>query len=90
VLKAWKGSGIKTTEAFTVNNMPWAIRWRLDKGNFVLLQIYVYLEGSQLPVSVAANVMEPGQDVSYVYARGSFYLTINAAGNWEVEVVVTP
>ncbi len=53
VLKAWKG--VKNTEPFTVDTTPRAIRWRLDEGDFVLLQILVYREGSQLPHTLAAN-----------------------------------
>lgn len=84
-LATWKGSGIKTTESFTTKSGEWRVQWKSSGGG--VLQVMVYDARRNL-VTLAANTMAAGSDVSYVRANpGSFYLTINSANtNWEVTV----
>jgi len=77
----WKGNGAKTTESFRVKK-SWRIKWK-NLGD--ILQIYVHnLTGDF--VALPVNTLEKGEDISYIYEEGEFYLTINALGRWEVEI----
>lgn len=78
---SWKGNGMKTTEPFEVKK-PWRIEWK-NLGS--VLQIYVYNLNGDL-VALPVNTLEQGEDVSYVYETGEFYLTISAMGGWEVQI----
>lgn len=78
---SWKGNGAKTTESFRVKK-SWRIKWK-NLGD--ILQIYVHnLDGDF--VALPVNTLEKGEDVSYIYETGEFYLTINALGRWEVRI----
>ena len=94
LIKSWSGSGIKTTEPFTMSKEPWVIVWSnkreiMEGYSIGLLQIYVYnTDNPDLPISLAANTQEETLDTSYVYKTGTFYLMINAANTeWEVTVL---
>lgn len=84
-VKSWTGSGIKNTEPFEITGNQWRINWTNPTQNEVL-QIMVYRVGNEIVDTVAVNTMDKGSDTSYVYKNGSFYLSINATGNWEIEV----
>jgi len=82
----WHGSGVKTTESFTVQTTEWRVRW-LNKGSY--LGIYVYRNGElYYPMPVAANTTQKTEDASYVHESGTFYFTINGAEGWDVYVEV--
>ena len=66
---------------------PWAIEWT-NNGSF--LAVSVFRPGSGLPVGIPVNTGEQGQDTSFVYESGTFYLTINALGGWTVRVIDVP
>lgn len=85
----WTGSGIKTTETFEITKPEWRINWSgVGAGSGSLLQIHVYRAGSQIPISVAANIANQPirSDTSYVHSGpGRYYLLINAASvEWTV------
>jgi len=89
-IKSWSGSGIKETEAFTVNANEWRISWNSRNEVFRgagIFQIYVKDATGKL-ISVAANKLGVGEDVSYVHApQGRYYLTINSGNvDWTVQV----
>jgi len=93
LIKEWKGSGIKSTEAFTVNRKPWVISWAnnpevIGGQSMGILQIMVYsTKNPNIPVTLAANTMKKSSDTSYIYETGRFYLKINAANTeWVVQV----
>lgn len=93
LVQSWKGTGIKTTEPFTINNQPWSINWAskpeiIGGESMGVLQIFVYsIEEPDIPITLAANTMEEATDISFVYERGTFFLTINAANtNWAVDI----
>lgn len=93
LIKEWEGTGIKTTEPFTINNKPWVISWAnnpkvIDSQSMGILQIMVYsIKTPDFPITLAANTMERSSDNSYIYETGTFYLTINAANTqWAVQV----
>jgi hypothetical protein len=93
IIKSWSGTGIKTTEPFTITLTPWAIGWAhepetMNGQSLGLFQIYVYnVKNPNIPVAIAANSISEEQDISYIYQAGTFYLTINAANTiWAVTV----
>lgn len=96
VIKEWSGSGIKTTEPFTITNKPWQINWShnpliVDNQSIGLLQIFVYSTSNDMIIAVAANSPKAESDTSYIYDVGGFYLMINAANtDWNVRVFASP
>jgi len=93
LVNSWSGSGMKTTEPFTIDKIPWNIVWssnpKMNEGQSVgMLQVLVYNTNSpDVPVAIVANTMENTSDTSFVYETGEFYLTMNAANtSWEVTV----
>lgn len=78
---SWKGGGAKTTELFRVEK-PWRIKW---KNLGVILSIWVDNLKGDIPF-IPVSASEKGEDVSYVYKTGEFYLTINASGKWEIQI----
>lgn len=90
---SWQGTGIKTTEPFTITSSPWHIVWDNDPmmsggDSLGILQVMVYdVSTPDFPITIAANSMKKTLDTSYVYQTGTFYLTINAANTeWDVSV----
>ena len=91
----WSGDSVKTTEPFTINNAPWVISWannpKLYYGRSMgSLQIMVYnAKNPDVPIALAANLVERGSATSYIYETGTFYLDIVAANTkWAVHVWV--
>lgn len=75
----WKGSSIKNTETFHVSTTEWRISWATQPGEYgdMNFQIYVYKNGEL--VSLAANIIGKGSDISYMRGSGDYYLMINTA-----------
>ena len=84
-VKSWSGSGTKNTEPFEITSNQWRINW-VNPTQDNLLQVMVYKTGSEIADTVAVNTMDKGSDSSYIYKKGSFYLSINATGKWKIEV----
>ncbi|KKM77650.1 hypothetical protein LCGC14_1367810 [marine sediment metagenome] len=82
-IASWRGSGIKTTKPFTITKSPWVIAWSNSGGGY--LSIFASKANGRI-VSMAANTMKDGKDVSYVYETGTFYLEINGSKDWTVKV----
>lgn len=82
VIAQYSGNGLKNTRPFTTNS-AWEIQWDAAGDIF---QIYLYNSDGSL-VDVAANQMQPGKGSYYSPKAGSFYLQVNAVGNWEVKIV---
>lgn len=78
----WEGNGAKTTEPFKINGAMWRIKW---KNSGLVLQVFLYRTNGDL-VSIPVNTSEKGEDVSYVYEKGEFYVTINAVGKWRIDI----
>jgi len=49
------------------------------------LQVYLYRTDGSL-VNILVNTLKKGQDTTYVYESGKFYLTINATEEWKIIV----
>lgn len=83
----FEGNSIKNTQTFHISGNDWAISWATAPGEYgdMNFQIYVYDE-SGIPVDVAANVIGEGSDISYMRGSGNYYLTINTAQNYKIEI----
>lgn len=81
----FEGNSIKDTETFHVSSNEWRINWSTEPGQLgdMNFQIYVYKD-SEIPVSVAANVIGKGNDISYVRGSGDYYLKINTAQPYKI------
>jgi len=78
----YSGNGLKNTRPFKVNS-AWEIQWNAAGDIF---QIYLYDSNGNL-VDIAANQMQPGEGSYYSPKTGTFYLEINAIGDWEVKII---
>ncbi|HXG68723.1 MAG TPA: zinc ribbon domain-containing protein [Blastocatellia bacterium] len=83
----FKGKGIKQTESFTIPGDEWRITWSTRPGPYGAMnfQIYVY-DSTGTPVDVAANVIGGDEDSTVMRGAGTFYLKINAAQPYTVQV----
>lgn len=81
IIAQYSGNGLKNTRPFTVNS-AWEIQWNAAGDIF---QIYLYDSNGNL-VDIAANQMQPGEGSYYSPKTGTFYLEINAMGDWEVDI----
>jgi len=93
LIKEWSGTGITTTETFTISENPWSIKWQsnptmMNGSSMGMLQVYVYrTDNPNIPIALAANTSEATSGTSYVYNSGTFYLTINAGNTaWDVQI----
>ena len=82
LVKSWVGTGIKTTEAFSITSTPWKVSYSGGGGS---LAIYVYNINGDLE-SVFQSSDNKG-DTSFVYKTGKFYLQITSMDKWKVEVL---
>jgi hypothetical protein len=82
IIKEFSGKGHHITRPFSVPN-GWEIQWEA-MGR--LLQVYVNKTNGELD-GIAANQQGPGIGSSYQPKGGSYYLEMNAFGEWKVTVV---
>lgn len=82
IIKEFSGSDQHTTRPFTVKD-GWEIQWK-TKGKF--LQIYVLNANGEL-VTIAANAQIPGKGSAYQPKGGTYYLDVNALGEWTIQIV---
>jgi hypothetical protein len=79
---SFSGSGQHATRPFSVPD-GWEVQWDFSGD---ILQIYVSSEGGDL-AGIAANQQGSGSGSSFQARGGSYYLEINAIGDWTVRVV---
>lgn len=82
IIAQYSGNGTQNTRPFNINS-PWKIQWNA-KGQ--IFQVYLY-DGNDNLVDVAANQIEAGEGSYYSPKTGSFYLQVNAMGDWKVKIV---
>lgn len=87
LIAEWTGSAIKNTETFHVDAHEWTIEWDTKPGEYgeMNFQIYVYSSDGTLK-GVAANVIGANKDHTIMRGAGDYYLTINTAQPYTVEV----
>ena len=86
---SWQGQGIEEMESFETTASEWWVAWATSKERVAgMIRIYVHRADGGGLVSLAANQMGTGQDVSYVRTPpGRYFLRINAANvDWSVAV----
>lgn len=82
VVVEYSGSGMKTTRPFTVDS-SWELQW---KASGMVFQVYLQSEDGQM-VDILANQQGEGEGSSYSPKTGTYYLEINAMGDWEIKIV---
>lgn len=88
-VKSWRGTGIKSTEPFTITGKQWRIIWSFEdiSGFDTDLYVNVYKPGDPIIVDWAVSTTGTGSDVSYLYKSGQFYLRIaSVSGNWKIAI----
>jgi len=85
VIGRYSGNGMQTTRPF-VAKTPWEMQWDTKAEGFMMFQVYLY-DGDGNLAGVAANQTEPGKGSFYSPKKGTYYLNINAIGNWEIKIV---
>lgn len=81
IIKAYSGSGTKTTRPFVIQT-AWEIQWYTKDG----IQISLYdIDGNF--VEAVASQMESGKGSSYNPKKGTFCLNIFSMGDWEIKIV---
>jgi len=82
VVKEFSGSGGKNTRPFIVKD-GWEIQW---DANGDIFQLFLYTANGDIK-GVPANQQGSGKGSSYQAKGGSYYLQVNAIGNWAIMVV---
>jgi hypothetical protein len=82
VIKEFSGTDTFSTKPFTVPD-NWEIQWE-SKGQY--LQILVNTENS-IPLGFVADQMGPGAGSSVQPKGGTYYLYMNASGDWKVKIL---
>lgn len=82
VLMQASGNGARNTRPFT-SAAAWEIKWHA-KGS--MFQTYVYSSDGKL-VGVAANQQGSGKGQSFQPKAGTYYLQVNAIGEWSITIV---
>jgi len=90
VVQTFTGSGGQTTRPFTVSDR-WEIEWDA-RGDIFQLYLYDADGGMETPMGevprgVPANQMGPGTGSSYQSRGGSYYLQVNAMGDWKIDIL---
>lgn len=82
----WSGNGIKSTPAFTVGD-EWAIEWATQPGQYGDMNFAIITKGTDGSwAGLDANIIGVGNDVSYHYEAGTYYLEINSGQPWAVSI----
>jgi len=82
VIKEFSGNGTFSTKPFTVPD-NWEVQWE-SKGQY--LQILINTADS-VPLGFAAEQTGPGSGTSKQEKGGTYYLDMNAMGEWKVKVL---
>ena len=83
VVAEYSGNGLQTTRPFTVDG-PWEVQWSSDE----FIQIFLSnADQEEAFPNIIANQIASGSGSAYQPRGGSYYLKVNAAGNWRIKVV---
>ena len=82
VIANFTGSGGLNTRPFTTTG-PWEIQWI---ANGEIFQLYLFSSAGDLE-GVPANQQGAGKGSSYQPKGGTYYLQVNAMGNWKIIIV---
>ena len=85
IISKYSGNGMQTTRPF-VAKTSWEMQWDTKAEDFMMFQVYLY-DGDGNLVGVVANQTKPGKGSFYNPKKGTFYLSINAIGDWEIKIV---
>ena len=80
---AWSGQATKSTDTFHISSSQWRISWTTSgPADF---EIFVY-NGTGGLRGQATNVKGPGSDSAVIRGAGDYYLVINTAQPYQIEV----
>lgn len=82
LIASFSGSGGRNTRPFAAPG-PWDIQWDA-KGS--IFQLFLYTEKGALE-GFPANQQGPGEGSSYQPKAGTYYLQVNAIGEWTINIV---
>jgi len=85
IIASYSGSGMKNTRPF-IAKTSWEIQWDIKTEGFMMFSITLHDEDGNY-VDLAANQTKPGKGSYYSPKKGTFYLSINAIGDWEIKIV---
>lgn len=86
VLNVWRGTGSRETESFTVGQ-HWRIDWLFSPTQpGAQLQIFIYAADGRLLMNMAANTPRGGADTTFWSGPGTYFLRVNATGDWKLDV----
>lgn len=83
IIKEYFGNGAQTMRTFTVKT-AWEIQWDA-KGD--IFQIYLFDKDGNM-LNLVANQQGSGKGSFYSPKKGTFYISTNAMGTWEIKIVV--
>ena len=86
VTKVWQGSGGRETEQFTVG-AHWRVDWLFSPtkpGD--TMQVFIYSADGRLLLNLATNTQRSGADTSFWAGPGTYFLKVNATGDWKLDV----
>ena len=85
---SWEGTGLKSTQRFTIIVNTWRIVWETEVSEKLgagLFQIMVY-DGQGTLRSVAATTTKTDQGETILSGPGTFTLAINTLQKWKVKI----
>lgn len=83
VVRSFTGNSTKNTAPFEISGSMWRIRAKFTGS---LLSVHLYIPGEEYAIDTPLVMMSPGEEESYLYSKGTFYLLLNCAGSYEVIV----
>lgn len=87
-LRTWNGTSGRKTEPFSIKQAPWVIDWKLEKGEYSqYLGVILYTTAGKY-VDLLVNTLNSGEERTYIYETGEFYLDITGTGTWTISVSV--
>jgi hypothetical protein len=83
VVRSYTGSSSKNTDPFTISGSSWRIKVT-SKASMFSISLYNASTGRIEDVVISMN--SSGTDETYIYKKGTFYLSLNAIGSYEIVV----
>jgi len=98
LIQCWYGSGMKTTEPFTMPQSPWKVCWQIqphsgfEDGASMHISINKSIPGrDSLDLISTATSTQLGWNESWIHTRGTFCLEIMGMWcDWTVCVIIPP
>lgn len=80
------GSNMKNTKKFDISSNEWRIKWDTEPGKHGDMNFQIYLHGTDGFPQIIANIIGKGNDETYIYEKGTYYMTINTSQPYTIVV----